>query len=201
LLPPPGRATYIPDAGKMFEPATGVSVLTHQSHHVRAQAHHLTRAQHCVQKWALGDDGTCPSILELESQFLDSVGGVCWTDDAAGPQRTEGYGGRVDAVWGIEEEDFAFAPGPVGFEALTEGECGFAERVVGVVTIGNGVLVYYCMGGEMSDWSLDGRKRLGLTLIIWEFSVFSLQKEGPEIFIGNIERRVYRVDRHLEDLG
>ena len=40
-----------------------------------------------------------------------------------------------------------------------------------------------------------------LHLIIWEFSVFSLEKEGPEIFIGNVERRMNRVDWHLGKLG
>jgi len=110
LLPPPRCATYVPDASKMLEPATGILVIAHQSDHVSAQAHHLTRTQHGIQEWTLGDDGTGSGIFELECQFLSSVGGVCGTDDAAGPQRAERYSGSVDAVRGEEEEDLAFAP-------------------------------------------------------------------------------------------
>ena len=135
----------------MLEPATGIPLLAHQSHHVGTQAHRLTRAQHSVQKRALGDDGAGSGILELEGQFLGRIRGVCGTDDTAGPKRAESYGGRVDAVRAEEEEDLALSPGPVGFEALAEGECGLTERVVGVMAVRTGVFVYYYVEGDVLD--------------------------------------------------
>lgn len=54
-------------------------------------------------------------VLQLESQFFDSVGGVCGGDDATGPVGAPGDDGGIDAVRGEEGEDVAFAPVVDGF--------------------------------------------------------------------------------------
>lgn len=57
---------------------------------------------------------------------------------------TPDYGGRVDAIGGVEGEDIAFFPVPEGFETFSEVEgCG-ADLRVGVGTGGIWVCVDYC---------------------------------------------------------
>jgi len=111
----------------MLEPALGIPLVAQQNHHLPPNPHHVARPQHGIQERKLGDDGASPGILELEREFGSRVCGVGGADDAAGPESAEGYGGRIDAVRGEDEEDVTFAPGPVGFEASAEGECGLEE--------------------------------------------------------------------------
>lgn len=129
----------------MAHPALGVGPLAEQEDAVLGQAGAGGGGASAGQELELGDEGGGAGVGELVGELGLGVEGVRGAGGAGGAQDAAGEDGGVDVVGGVEGEDVAAGPAPLGAEGGGEGgragaELGPRVGAVGPLAVGEDLL-------------------------------------------------------------
>jgi hypothetical protein len=90
-LPISCSARNVTDTGEVSEFACRIALVASKRNHILLDTHNLACCPSYSQELILSDQCLCSGVLKLESQFVDSVGGIGGTDDSAGPVSSPCY--------------------------------------------------------------------------------------------------------------